>query len=356
MYDRIENKQIYSKDKLKMTKNSNNNQNFIKIPNTILSIPFDEMNSDSLKLVILLGSAPENQLFRNDCMQILDLTSHKMDTAVGFLVCNNILTVDKGKNLKLIFSDTQVQEIMPKIDIKKTADEPEPISHPVYSNSEITKIAKNNREIKFVFDQAECALNKALSPHERESLYLLYDFYKLPCEVISMVLHYCAMRNQRGIAYITKTAINWATEGINTIELAEAYLKTKEDKSRIEREVSYIFGISGRALTSKEKDYVNKWMDTFNFDKEMIQYAYETCVDSIGKMSFAYINSIMQGLFENNITTVEQAKLFQQNHKNGNKAKYQRKAEHDEKKQSYDIDEFAQLARKRKLTTRPKSE
>ena len=52
------------------------------------------------------------------------------------------------------------------------------------------------------------------------------------------------------------------------------------------------------ALSKKEKEYIENWTQTLCMPVEMIKEAYERCIDVKGKLSFAYINGILNDWFK----------------------------------------------------------
>ena len=66
------------------------------------------------------------------------------------------------------------------------------------------------------------------------------------------------------------------------------------------------FGIENRGLTADNRRCISTWFYTYGFNIEMITLAYERTVDKIGKVSFPYINKILQSWHENHITTPEE--------------------------------------------------
>jgi DnaD/phage-associated family protein len=71
--------------------------------------------------------------------------------------------------------------------------------------------------------------------------------------------------------------------------------------------VRSIFGIGERRLSKKERDFISRWTEDFRYGRDMIEPAYEKCVDATGKLSFAYIDRILSSWNAKGIATPEAA-------------------------------------------------
>ncbi len=183
------------------------------------------------------------------------------------------------------------------IETKKQAAAPKSsrISHPSYSMAEINAAAAANSSISGLFYQAETVMNKILTPSDMEMLYSFVDWLGLPVEVITMLLSYASKRGKTGRRYLETLAIDWSERGIDTFEAAEAHVRTLEAADSAERKVRSILGIYDRALTSYEKKFINTWCSDERINTDLISLAYDRTVKHTGKLSWAYMDKILQG-------------------------------------------------------------
>ena len=88
-----------------------------------------------------------------------------------------------------------------------------------------------------------------------------------------------------------KIALDWHAKGIDTVE------KAKEESlySKNVFDVIKIFGMNSRgaAPIDKELQYINKWLDKYNFTVDIIKEAYDRTLMSIRKPSIQYADSIL---------------------------------------------------------------
>lgn len=174
---------------------------------------------------------------------------------------------------------------------------------PAYSQEEIEAAAGVNKQISAMFYQAERILNKPLTESETELLYSFNDWLGLPVEVITMLLTYAANKGKTTKRYLETVAIDWADKGIDTFETAEAYITELEANDNAEAEVRKILGIYGRGLTSTERKYIKIWVNEMKITTELISLAYDRTVEYTGKLSWSYMDKLLQSWIANGYST-----------------------------------------------------
>ncbi len=202
-----------------------------------------------------------------------------------------------------------IQKIITYWDSEGMFDKP---VKPSYSPAETARLLSSDSEISGLISTASAILGKALGQKEQSTILSLYDYYRLPIEVITILLGHCANSNHTNISYIEKIAVDWAEKGITTSEQAEEYLKLYfGDFTKILK----AFGISGRLANKKEKQYMEKWLTEYKLPLELVTEACEDSVINTGKTSWKYADTMLTDWFKNNITTVEEAKKYSEEHK-----------------------------------------
>ena len=181
---------------------------------------------------------------------------------------------------------------------------------PSYDAAEIDAAASVNDKVDYLFRQAEVILEKILSPSDFELLYSFVDWLGLPVEVVIMLLRYAAGQGKTGKRYLETVAIDWADKGINTYESAEEHIREMELKLSNEGKVRAILGIYDRALTQTEKKYINMWAYEKNVPIPLIEEAYDRTVAATGKLSWAYMNKILDSWRAEGLETVDAVKEY----------------------------------------------
>lgn len=174
----------------------------------------------------------------------------------------------------------------------------------------------NNEELKHMLRISQEVLGKTLSSADAKTLYWIYDNLKLPIEVILVLLEYCVSINKRSMNYIEQVAVSWSDRGITTLEEADRFMREQNDKANSYSSLKRIFGINSRDFTTIELNYLNTWTSVYNMAEEMVALAYEYCILRTNKLSFPYMDKIIENWFERGIHTIADAEADNENFKN----------------------------------------
>ena len=201
---------------------------------------------------------------------------------------------------------------------------------------EIAERIENSEGIAFLFSAAESAMQHLLTHTEQRSLIWMHDYLGIPADVILMLLEYCRVINKLNVRYIETVAISWQEKEILTHELAEKEIQNLKDRHGLTARIMSAFGIN-RKLSGKEEEYIADWTAK-SYDIDLISYAYDKTIDSINKLSFPYINKILNGWYAKGMLTREQIDKDNQSYSKSFAGKDR------EKEHSYDLDKFDMLA------------
>ena len=173
-------------------------------------------------------------------------------------------------------------------------DDREIKTRPSYSAEEIGVFSDENEDIRALFRMAEKKLGKPLKYGEMNLFLGFYDWLRLPCDVIERLLDYCAGNGNYSNRYIEKVALDWAENGVTTLEAAEERL----NKFGAFRQVMNAFGLPfSRNPIKKETEYMSKWLGEYGFPLEIISIAAERTVMQTGQAKFSYADKILKGWF-----------------------------------------------------------
>lgn len=182
----------------------------------------------------------------------------------------------------------------------------------------ISSDAENNDDLKDMLRIAQEVLGKTLTSSDAKTLYWIYENLNMPIEVILVLLEYCVSINKRNMSYIEQVALSWNERGINTLEDADIFMREQSQKENSFLSLKRIFGINSRDFTSIEQNYLNNWTNIYKMSEEMIALAYEYCILRINKLSFPYMDKIIENWFNSNIFTIADAEADNENFKNKN--------------------------------------
>jgi DnaD/phage-associated family protein len=231
----------------------------------------------------------------------LDKDRDLVDNAIEFWITAGVLS-KKGRGYTLE-KQNSADNCKEKQDNSRTKNSLR--ERPSYDSAEIDAVASVNKEIDYLFNEAEKILGKILSPSDFELFYSFVDWLGLPVEVVIMLLRFAVGQGKTGKRYLETVAIDWADKGIDNYESAEAYIREIEIKLSNEGKVRSILGIYDRALTQTEKKYIKQWTHEKNISIELIAEAYERTVMATGKLSWAYMNKILLSWVDDGLSTVD---------------------------------------------------
>lgn len=180
-------------------------------------------------------------------------------------------------------------------------------SKPMYLEEEIAIYKTKSTEIKDLFEFAEAQFCRPLKFEELNILLSIYDWLKLPFDVIYLLIQYCAS-SKKNLKYAEKVAINWCENNILTKEQALQKL-TAYDTSY--GPIMKFMGLP--TLAENQKSLINKWTSTYSFGINIIKKACEYSVNAKGtNVSFNYIDTILTEWYKNNLKTLEQIQTYRE--------------------------------------------
>lgn len=186
---------------------------------------------------------------------------------------------------------------------------------PSYQAEEVFMRANGNESLKSLFPIAESILQKPLSSNDISMLYSFYDYYRLPIDVIPMLLTYCVSINKKNMNYIEKIAMAWADEGIDTVEKADRYVKKKEEYHSRVSQIKRAMGIYDRKFTEGERKLIDGWIQVYDTPLELVKLAADITALNIGKVTAKYMNTILSDWHKKGIVTVQQAQAMREEFK-----------------------------------------
>ena len=176
---------------------------------------------------------------------------------------------------------------------------------PVYNTEELSDMMEKRASLRMLLDASQNIFGKMFNPHEINILFGMVDFLKLDEEYILILLAHCKRMEFRSFRQVERYAISLMDRGIATADTLEACLQEMEAAHQLEGAVRQMFGLKNRALTSKEKTAIEKWV-SYGYGEEIIRRAYEITVNSTGNAPIPYANSILERWHTEGLKTVDE--------------------------------------------------
>lgn len=173
--------------------------------------------------------------------------------------------------------------------------------------SQQNKLIREDPEIPQLLGLLQEILSRPLTPYETEGFLYLYSGLRLSASFLLMAVQYSRDQGKDSIRQIEKLVTGWVERGIDSLDLAEEEIKRLARRRENEGKIRELFGIHGRNLSSKEKDCIEHWFTDLGYDTELIGLAYDRTVDNTGKISFPYLNKILNRWHEKGVKTPAEA-------------------------------------------------
>ncbi len=160
-----------------------------------------------------------------------------------------------------------------------------------------------DEELRILVNEAQSVFGKTLSNSDISTLLMLKDTCGLPLDVILMLIQYCVSIGKGNMRSVEKIGIEWADDGIYTLEAADNKIRQIRQTSKNFSIISSVFGLKNiGSPTKKQLEYGDKWVGEWKFSPEMLREAYERCVDSKGTMNLRYIDGILKRWYADGIS------------------------------------------------------
>ena len=175
-----------------------------------------------------------------------------------------------------------------------------------YTGAELDGVVRKRPEIRLLLEECQHVAEKLFSTAESCKIITLADYYRLSPEYILMLFQYSQTVGKCSVPYVYRTGCELFRREIRSTEQLEDYFREQEQKHTVTGTVRRLFGIGSRALSSKEKRFMEAWAKA-GFSDELITYAYEQTVDAAGEPSLPYMNKILEKWKEAGIGTLAAA-------------------------------------------------
>ena len=210
---------------------------------------------------------------------------------------------------------------------------------PNYTSDQLGDILDKRQDIVMLIDECQNIVGKMFTAKEINVVIGLCDYLELDCEYIMTLMSYCVSIGKKTLHYIEKTAFGLYDAGICTAEQLTEEIERRERAANIEGKIRSLFGLGGRAFTTKEKKFIGAWVNDFGYGEDIIQKAYEVTADATGGASIPYANSVMERWNAEGLRTLEAIEESYKKNADGGK----------EQSSSFDTDSFFEAAVLRSL-------
>jgi len=248
------------------------------LPQSVVGEELASMDSVTLKVALLIFRNADKQYSANLLANLLNVPESKINDSLSYWIERGLL-LPEGKI--------------------------EAASEVVVLSKKRTPAVKQppGPELSFLLECMERELKRPVTSAEYNCVVHILEYIRLPADVVIMAIDYCINSGKFSARYLEKLCASWADSGITTHERAEQYLRQLEEAVQQENAVKKLFGIENRSLIDSERKLIARWYQEYRFTPEIIKLAYERTITAINKLSFPYINAILESWHKKGYTS-----------------------------------------------------
>ena len=204
------------------------------------------------------------------------------------------------------------------------------------SSAEIAARLEESPELAELVREAQGMLGKTIGYNGLCTLLHLHDHYGLPTEVLFMLIEYCVSVGKTNYAYIASVGADWGEREIDTLERAAEQIEALRGANSLWSGIARAAGLKNPRPTAKQAAWLRKWQTDWGFDEAMILLAYEEMAEHTGKLSFSYMDKVLENWHTQGLTTPEAVAAAAQ----ARQAAAKPRPQGADSSASYDIDAF----------------
>ncbi len=280
-----------------------------RVPSSLVDKHIRLANEHQLKVLLwILRNSPENPDIDKMCKA---LKMNKDDAAdyLQYWVLTGVITATDEQSEPV---SSPAKEIAPSYPVSAppAATAAPAIVPSKPSSVEIAQRIKESPIIGNLFREAQVKLGKTIGYEGQCMLLMMHDYDGLPVEVIYMLLDYCVSIGKTHNNYIAATGRNWGECEIDTIEKAAERISSLRTADRVWKDFAALAGITNPKPTTTQTAFLSRWCNSLGFNVDMIYLAYEEMADHTQKLSFAYMDKVLESWNKNGVKTPDDAKAF----------------------------------------------
>ena len=288
-----------------------------QVPNALADNFIKLANPKHILILLWVLRHAEQPKSAGDIAAELHMDKAIVNEAIFYWIDNGFMVPEAGAAVQSVPPVTvPAAEVPEKAPATAPAPKPQKAAHALGSamadDEDILARAKESPEFKFLLQKSQEIFGRTISKAERSMLLSLTDYYGLPAEVILMLIKYAVLSGRTGTRYIQTVGINWAEEGIKTLEQAEQKIKQLNKTNKLWHSFSEQAGIPHKNPTKKQEALFVKWTREWQMNIELLAFGYEKMLDSIDKVNYTYLDKIITSWHEAGVGSIEQAEALAQ--------------------------------------------
>lgn len=302
--------------------------NNTEIPDIFFSEYLNTLPGDYLKIYLYLVflSKYSKDVKINDLSKNLALPFNIISEGMKYLETNK-LVVRKPQGYIIVDLQDQMLNELYKPNIKTSPEK-------------IAQNSQNKERIQLVQYLNNKYFQGVMGPTWYNDIDIWFEKYGFDKQVMIALFDYCFKKSALHKNYIQAVAEAWGLNKIKNLDDLENYYIKQDKLMKIKKAIAKKLG-KHSGLTQYEEAYIEKWVNDFNYDMNIIEIALKRTT-SKSSFSFEYLNSIISDWNERNLRTPAQVTDFLEKRKQQTKDEKQLKKQ--VKKETFEQREYSNLS------------
>ena len=246
------------------------------LPTAVVDRHLKFAKAEHLKVLLYIMRNMSVDYSLEDISAATDLDAYEIKEALLYWADAEILVAKNGNTAK-----TESKEAIVAKQKKPT-------------RGDVARRGNEDSKIRFMLRETQLKFGRALKSNESSTLVWLYDDEGLDVSLILLIVQYAVAHNKANIRFIESVALDWVNKGIDNITDADEQLKNMTIGEQAWNVVSRAFGLEKRKPSLKETESSVKWLNEWKMSVELLERAYDECIDRKSKFSFAYVSKILE--------------------------------------------------------------
>ncbi|PKM51525.1 MAG: DNA replication protein DnaD [Firmicutes bacterium HGW-Firmicutes-7] len=299
------------------------NKNYILVPNWFVDSYMASSNGDFVKVYLLLlryDASDYKEFSTTDFADQLNLTDSDIIRALKYWSSKELLSLEEtGIQITAIsFLDPHLVVTDEPV-IESTTPQVDTIhldlsTKPQYNMEELSSFVAATAYKDLIYVTGRY-LGKILNQQDLGTLVSFHDWLGLPIDVIEWLIEYCASNDHRNMRYIEKVALEWADNNINSLEKAKVHTETYNKKYYA---IKKALGFANRNPVHFEIKMMDKWLEEYKFDLEIVLEACNRTMKQAPNGSFNYTDKILTQWHKKKVHTMQDIVLLDEQHNTKN--------------------------------------
>ena len=310
---------------------------FFNVPYSLVDEHLRLADGDFVKVLLCILSGSSNVADSALLSKASGVSEARVNDAVHYWAGLGVITVEGLPQRETPPVPAVAASVELKPQIKEPAEAPAK-SSVRYSPKDLANKLNESEELSYIVKEYEKIKGTVIKDNELIGLINLNEYYGFEAQSLLLLIEYCHKLGKDRIGYIEKVAREWFDCDIVSYPDVEAEIIRQSKIRSYEYKACKALGIKGKPSTSQQQT-IASWQEK-GISIEMLEIAYDKCMDAISEPNFRYMAKIVNSWFSEGIKTAEEIESRDNAFKSG-KSKKAKAANTDT---SYDLDEWEKYA------------